>query len=71
MQLCETWILTCKSKKLLRMFQSTILRKIFILIKNRDGTWRIQMNYELNYLIKSADIGRVDELVWTGDENEE
>jgi hypothetical protein len=32
------------------------LRKIFGTIQNEDGSWRIRMNYELNELIKNADI---------------
>jgi len=34
------------------------LRKIFSPVQNEDGFWRIGMNYELNDLIKNADIVR-------------
>jgi hypothetical protein len=34
------------------------LRKIFGAMQNEDGFWRITMNYELNDLIKNADIVR-------------
>jgi hypothetical protein len=34
------------------------LRKIFGPVQNEDGSWRIRMNYELNELIKNADIVR-------------
>jgi hypothetical protein len=35
-----------------------ILRKIFGPVQNKDGSWRIIMNYELNELIENADIVR-------------
>ena len=35
------------------------MRKIFGPVQNEDGFWRIRMNYELNDLIKSADIVRI------------
>jgi hypothetical protein len=31
---------------------------IFGSVQNEDGSWRIRMNYELNELIKNADIVR-------------
>jgi len=34
------------------------LRKIFGLVKNGDGSWRIEMNYKLNELTENADIVR-------------
>jgi hypothetical protein len=35
-----------------------MFRKIFGPVQNKDGFWRIRMNYELNELIKIADIVR-------------
>ena len=32
--------------------------KIFGPVQNEDGLWRIRMNYELNDLIKNADMVR-------------
>jgi hypothetical protein len=32
------------------------LRKIFDPVQNKDGSWRIRINYELNELIENADI---------------
>jgi hypothetical protein len=34
------------------------LRKTFGPVQNEDGSWRIRVNYELNELIKNADILR-------------
>jgi len=42
--------------KHLRIFECRILRKIFGLVQNEDGSWRIRMNYELNELTENADI---------------
>jgi len=42
----------------LRMFLRRILRNIFGSVQNEDGFWRIRMIYELNDLIKNADIVR-------------
>jgi len=41
----------------IRIFERRILRKIFGPIQN-EKSWRIRMNYELNELIKNADIVR-------------
>jgi hypothetical protein len=35
-----------------------MLRKIFDPMQNKDGSWRIRMNYELNELIANADTVR-------------
>jgi len=34
------------------------LRKVFGPVQNEDGSWRIRMNYELNELIRNADMVR-------------
>jgi hypothetical protein len=55
---CEAWALTNRDEKHLRTFERRILRKIFGPVQNKDGSWRIIMNYELNKLIEKADIVR-------------
>jgi hypothetical protein len=55
---CEAWTLAIRDEQHLRIFERRILRKIFGPVKNEDGSWRIRMNYELNKLIKNADIAR-------------
>ena len=55
---CEAWTLTTRDEQHLRIFESKILRKIFGPIKDKDGSWRIRMNHELNELIGNADIVR-------------
>ena len=49
---CETWVLkeTIKNKR--RVFEKKVLRKIFGPTKERDGTWRIKTNDELDKLIR-------------------
>jgi hypothetical protein len=51
----EAWTLTNRDEQHLRIFACRILRKIFGLVQNEDGSWRIRMNYELNELIENAD----------------
>ena len=48
---CETWILKQTIKQKLLVFERKILRRIFGPTKERDGTWRIKTNDELNTLI--------------------
>jgi hypothetical protein len=38
------------------IFERKILRRIFGPTKEKDGTWRIKINEELNYLIKHNNI---------------
>ena len=45
------------------------MRKIFGPVENEDGFWRIRKNYELNDLIKKADIVRFvksKRMAWLG-----
>jgi hypothetical protein len=66
---CEAWTLTNRDEQYLRLFERRILRKIFGPVQNEDGLWRIRMNYELNDLIKSADIVRLAKskrMAWLG-----
>ena len=50
---CETWVLkeTIKKNKLM-VFERKVLRRIFGPTKERDGTWRIKTNNELDELIR-------------------
>jgi len=57
---CETWSLTLKEERRLRMFQNRVLRRIFR--PKRDevtGEWRKLHNEELNCLYPSPNIFRV------------
>jgi hypothetical protein len=38
------------------VFERKLLRKIFVLTKERDGTWRIKTNDELDKLIRHKNI---------------
>ena len=57
---CETWSLTLREERRLRVFESRVLRKIFR--PKRDevtGEWRKLHNEELNDLYSSPNIVRV------------
>jgi hypothetical protein len=54
---CETWSLTLRDEKKLRVFENRVLRKIFG--PRRDevtGDWRRWHNEELNVLYSSPNI---------------
>jgi hypothetical protein len=53
---CETWVLTEPTKNKLMVFEREELRKIFGPTKERDGTWRIKTNDELDKLIRHKNI---------------
>jgi len=55
---CEAWTLINRDEQHLRIFERRILRKIYSPVQNKDGSWRIRMNYELHELIGNADIVR-------------
>jgi hypothetical protein len=53
---CETWILKETIKQKLLVFERKMLRRIFGPTKERDATWRIKTNDELNKLIGNKTI---------------
>jgi hypothetical protein len=53
---CETWVLKETMKSELIVFERKVLRKIFGPTKERDGTWRIKTNDELDKLIRHKKI---------------
>jgi hypothetical protein len=57
---CETWSLTLREERWLRVFENKMLRRIFG--PKRDevtGEWRKLHNEELNYLYSSSSIVRL------------
>jgi hypothetical protein len=66
---CEARTLTTGDEQHLRILERKILRKIFGLVQDKNGSWRIRMNYELNELIGHADIVRLIKsrrIAWLG-----
>ena len=62
---CETWSLTLREERRLRVFEHRVLRRIFG--PKRDevtGEWRKLHNEELNDLYCSPDIVRVRVIKW-------
>jgi hypothetical protein len=53
---CETWNLKETIKNKLMVFEMKVLRRIFGPTKERDGTWRIKTNDELDELIRQKTI---------------
>jgi len=49
---CDVWFLKRNDKNKLMVFERRVLRKIFGPTKERDGTWRIKTNDELDELIR-------------------
>ena len=45
---CKTWVLKETIKNNLMVFERRVLRRVFGPIKERDGTWRIKTNDELD-----------------------
>ena len=45
---CEAWVLKETIKNKLKVFERKVIRKIFGPTKERDGTWRIEINDELD-----------------------
>jgi len=53
---CETWVLKETIKNKLMVFERKVLRMIFGPTKERDGTWRIKTNDELDKLIRHKNL---------------
>jgi hypothetical protein len=53
---CEVWVLKETIQNKLMVFERTVLRKIFGPTKERDCTWRIKTNGELDELIRHKNI---------------
>jgi len=57
---CETWPLTLREERKLRVFENMVLRRIFGPSRNEvTGEWRRMHNEELNDLYSSPNIVRV------------
>jgi hypothetical protein len=56
---CETWPLTLREEHRLGVFEYRVLRKIFGLKREEDGSWRKLHNDELHNLHSSPNIVRV------------
>ena len=53
---CETWVLKENKRSKLRVFERKVLRRIYGPTKEKDGTWRIKSNEELNILTGNKNI---------------
>ena len=57
---CETWSLTLREERKLRVFENRVLRRIFGPMRDEvTGEWRRLLNEELNDLYSSPNIVRV------------
>ena len=67
---CETWVLKENIKSKLKVFERTVLRRIYGPTKKTDdGTWRIKSNEELNRLTGNKNIInyiKAQRLAWFG-----
>ena len=66
---CETWVLKENIKTKLRVFERKVLRKIYGPAKEKDGTWWIKSNEELNRLTGNKNIInyiKAQRLAWFG-----
>jgi hypothetical protein len=63
------WVLKGTIKSKLMVFERKVLRKIFGPTKERDGTWRIKTNDELDELVRHKNIInhiKAQQLSWFG-----
>ena len=67
---CETWSLTLREERRLRVFENMVLRRVFGHKREEvTGEWRKLHNEELNYLYCSQNIVRMIKwrrMRWTG-----
>jgi hypothetical protein len=56
---CKTWYLTLREEHRLRVFENTVLRKIFGPKRQEDRSWKKFHNDELRSLYSSCNIVRV------------
>jgi hypothetical protein len=59
---CETWSLTLREERRLRVSENRVLRTIFGPKREEDGSWRKLHNDELHSLYSSSNIVRVTKL---------
>jgi len=55
----ETWVLKESMKRKLLITERSMLRRIFKPTNDRDGTWRIKTNGELNNLVRNKNINNL------------
>jgi hypothetical protein len=63
---CETWSLTLREEHRLRVFENSVLRKIFGPKREEDGSWRKLRNDEVHNLYSSPNIVRAIKLRMRG-----
>jgi len=66
---CETWVLKENIKTKLKVFERKVLRRIYGPTKQKDGTWQIKSNEELNRLTGNKNIInyiKAQRLAWFG-----
>ena len=66
---CETWSVTLREERRLRVFENRILMRIFGPKRDENGEWRRLHNEELHTLYRSPNIVRViksTRLRWQG-----
>ena len=66
---CETWSLTLREERRLRVFENRVLRQIFGPKRDENGEWRKLHNEKLHSLYRSPNIVRVIKsrrLRWAG-----
>jgi hypothetical protein len=66
---CETWVLKENIKTKLRVSDRKVLRRIYGPTKEKDGTWQIKSNEELNRLTGNKNIInyiKAQRLAWFG-----